>query len=319
MIVQALFKSLILATHGAGQAQIPSDVEVRPVTIMSDGTRMAGDVFLPKNRKPGEKLPAIIMCAGTGGTKKGLPRRWAPILAREGFAVLGFDYRGWGESDPMLMLVGELPKPDDKGEATAKVKLVRWQMNLNDQTYDVRCAISFMQAQPEVDPDRIGLFGSSYGGGIVTLMSAIDSRVKCTAAQVGGLGIGRDRLGFELMKKQATGETEPIPFDTGKLGGKLSNYEQMRANPAKSVGYGDKYEVVGRIRIPMIFIDAENEELGNPKENGQRFAQILKDNGVPVEYHVIKGISHYGIYREGFKEATQLEVNWFKKHLTGGK
>jgi dipeptidyl aminopeptidase/acylaminoacyl peptidase len=67
----------------------------------------------------------------------------------------------------------------------------------------------------------------------------------------------------------------------------------------------------------MIFIDAENEELGNPKENGERFAKILKDNKVPVEYHVIKGISHYGIYREGFQEATQLELSWFKKHLKG--
>jgi len=311
--------AISLLSQNGPQAQIPADIEAKPVVIMSDGTRMAGDLYLPKNRKAGEKLPAIVMCAGTGGTKKGLPRRWAPILAREGFAVLGFDYRGWGESDPMLMLVGPTPKPDENGEATARVKLVRWQMNLMDQTYDVRNAISFMQGQPEVDPNRIGLFGSSYGAGIVTLMSAIDSRVKCTAAQVGGLGIGRDKIGFDLMIKQATGQTEPIPFETGKLGGKLSNYDQMRANPAKSVGYGDKYELVGRIRIPMIFIDAENEELGNPKENGERFAKILKDNNVPVEYHVIKGISHYGIYREGFQEATRLEVNWFKKHLKGAQ
>ena len=317
MAICSAITTLITSKLLTAQAQMPADIEIRPVTIMSDGTKMAGDVYLPKNRKPGDKLPAIIMCAGTGGTKKGLPRRWAPILAREGFAVLGFDYRGWGESDPLLMLVGDVPKPDEKGEATAKVKLIRWQMNLMDQTFDVRSAISFMQAQPEVDPNRIGLFGSSYGGGVVTLMSAIDSRVKCTAAQVGGLGIGRDKLGFDLMMKQATGQTEPIPFETGKLGGKLSNYDQMRANPAKSVGYGDKYDLVGRIRIPMIFIDAENEELGNPKENGERFAKILKDNKVPVEYHVIKGISHYGIYREGFQEATQLELSWFKKYLKG--
>ena len=317
MIAYSVIATIVSSHLVTAQGQMPADIEVRPVTIMSDGTKMAGDVYLPKNRKLGDKLPAIIMCAGTGGTKKGLPRRWAPILAREGFAVLGFDYRGWGESDPMLMLIGQPPKPDENGEAMAKVKLVRWQMNLNDQTFDVRCAISFMQAQPEVDPNRIGLFGSSYGGGVVTLMSAIDSRVKCTAAQVGGLGIGRDKLGFDLMMKQATGQTEPIPFETGKLGGKLSNYDQMRANPAKSVGYGDKYDLVGRIRIPMIFIDAENEELGSPKENGERFAKILKDNKVPVEYHVIKGISHYGIYREGFQEATQLELSWFKKYLKG--
>jgi predicted dienelactone hydrolase len=89
MIGTVFALSMVLAPFGVAQFQVPPDVELRPVTIMSDGTRMAGDVYLPKNRKAGEKLPAIIMCAGTGGTKKGLPRRWAPILAREGFAVWG--------------------------------------------------------------------------------------------------------------------------------------------------------------------------------------------------------------------------------------
>lgn len=36
---------------------------------------------------------------------------------------------------------------------------------------------------------------------------------------------------------------------------------------------------------------------------------------VPVAYHVLKGITHYGIYREGFEEATRLELEWFIQHL----
>ena len=308
------------AAKGAEQteaAPVPDDIEKRPVTILCDGTRMAGDLYLPKTRAEGVKLPGIVFCAGTGGTKKGLPTRLGPILARAGFVCLGFDYRGWGESDPQLMLVGAVPEPDEQGEVTVKAKPVRWQMNLNDQSYDIRCAISFLQGQPEVDPERIGLFGSSYGGGLVTLMAAIDPRVKCAAAQVAGLGTGpqRDKVGYDLMGKQARGETEPIPFETGKLGGKMERYVNMRVNPAKSVGYPDKYELVGRIRVPMIFIDAELEELSNPKENGEKFASILQGNGVPVKYHVIKGISHYGIYKEGFQEATDLELAWFTEHL----
>jgi len=300
-------------------APTPDDVERRPVVIMSDGTRMMGDLYLPKNRKLDVKLPAIVFCSGTGGTKKGLPTRLGPILAKAGFICLGFDYRGWGESDPLLMLTGSVPAPDEKGEVTVKAKPVRWQMNLDDQTRDIRCAISFLQGQPEVDAERIGLFGSSYGGGLVTLMAAIDPRVKCVAAQVAGLGTGpqRDKAGYDLLGKQARGETEAVPFETGKLGGKMSRYENMRSNPAKSIGYPEKYELVGRIRIPMIFIDAELEELSNPKENGEKFASILRENGVPVKYHVIKGITHYGIYKEGFNEATELELAWFSEHLKG--
>jgi len=300
-------------------APTPDDIEKRAVVIYCDGTKMAGDVYLPKNRQPGQKFPGIVFCAGTGGTKKGLPTRLGPILARAGFVCLGFDYRGWGESDPLLLLTGPVPAPDEKGEITVKAKPVRWQMNLDDQTRDIRSAISFLQGQPEVDPERIGLFGSSYGGGLVTLMAAIDPRVKCAAAQVAGLGTGpqRDKAGYDLLGKQARSEVEPVPLETGKLGGKMARYDNMRANPAKSIGYPPKEELVGRIRIPMIFIDAENEELSDPKENGEKFANILRGNGVPVKYHVIKGISHYGIYREGFQEATDLELAWFQEHLQG--
>lgn len=299
------------------QAVTAADVEIRPVVIWSDGTRMAGDLYLPRNRQAGEKLPGIVFCAGTGGTKKGLPTRLGPILARAGYVCLGFDYRGWGDSEARVLPTGPVSAPNEQGEVTVTGKPIRWQMNLMDQTFDIRAAISFLQGEPDVDPERIGLFGSSYGGGLVTLMAAIDPRVKCAAAQVGGLGIGAaaDKFGYALLRQQARGETEPVPIETGKLGGQLSRYEQMRRNPARSVGFGEKYEVVGRIRIPMIFVDAEHEELLNTKENGEKFAAILKANGVPVEYHVIPGISHYGIYREGFTEATRLELAWFDKHL----
>jgi acetyl esterase/lipase len=300
-------------------AATPEDVERRPVTIWSHGVKMAGDLYLPKNRKPGEKLPAIAFCAGTGGTKKGLPTRLGPILARNGFICLGFDYRGWGESDSEILVTEKVSGPDAKGEVTVKGKPIRWQMNLMDQTFDIRCAIAFLAGEPDVDPNRIGLFGSSYGGGLVTLMAAIDPRVKCAAAQVSGLGLNSkaEQAAFALLSKQARGEIEPVPMETGKLGGKLERYVDMRRNPARSVGFGEKEEVVGRIRVPMIFVDAEKEELSDPKENGEKFASILKANGVPVEYHVIKGITHYGIYREGFEEATRLELAFFRKHLQG--
>ncbi len=49
----------------AARDVLPDSVEKRAVTIWSDGTRMAGDLYLPKNRQESEKLPAIVLCAGT--------------------------------------------------------------------------------------------------------------------------------------------------------------------------------------------------------------------------------------------------------------
>lgn len=298
------------------------NAERREVVIWSDGTRMAGDLYLPTERNADEKLPAVVFCNGTGGTRKGTPVRLGPIFATNGFAFLAFDYRGWGDSDSQLMALDKQPKPDAKGELTLRVRAIRWQMNYADQTADIRAAISFVAGELGVDPERIGIMGSSYGGGLVTWVAGNDPRVKCVVAQVPGMGGGRgplaERQAYTLATKQARGETEPVPFETGKLGGKMAIYKDMRVNPAKSIGYS-ALDAAEKIKIPMLIIDAENEELMDVRQNGARVAGILKERGVPVKYQVLKGITHYDIYRQGFAEATSLEMDWFTGHLKAPK
>ena len=303
----------------AARGAIPDTVEKRAVTIWSDGTRMAGDLYLPKNRKEGEKLPAIVFCAGTGGTKGGTGGRLGPIFAEKGYVALAFDYRGWGESESQLMAVDPQPKPDETGEMSIKVKALRWQMNYTDQTEDIRAAISFLAGEPTVDAQRIGLMGSSYGGGLVTYMAGTDPRVKCVVAQVPGLGgANRDRAlaaAFRLHTQQARGEVEPVPLETGKMTGKMEKYSNMRTNAAKSIGFS-ALEAAARIQVPALFVVAENEELSNNDIVAGAQKEIAA-RGVPSKYHVVKGITHYGIYREGFEEATALEISWFEEHLKG--
>jgi hypothetical protein len=89
------------------------------------------------------------------------PEHAARLTAR-GYAVLRFDYRHWGESEgePRNVLI-----PAHEVE-------------------DVRNALTFLQTQPEVDPDRVGIWGASFGGGIAIYTAAIDERVKAVAATV---------------------------------------------------------------------------------------------------------------------------------------
>jgi dienelactone hydrolase len=56
-------------------------------------------------------------------------------------------------------------------------------MTYTDQTKDIRAAISFLAGEPTVEAQRIGIMGSSYGGGLVTYMAGTDPRVKCVVAQ----------------------------------------------------------------------------------------------------------------------------------------
>src|SRR5271166_3937640 len=202
---------------------LPENVERQAVTIWSDGTRMAGDLYRPKDLKPTDKLPAIVFVHGTGGVKKaGFSVRLGAALAQNGYIFLNFDYRGWGESESKLLMLEKMPEPDEKGEVTVKARAIRWQMDFQDQTTDIRNAIAFISGEPNVDHERIGILGTSYGGGLATWTAAYDSRVKCAAVQVPGMGGGRGPKYLEnaygLMTRQARGETEPVPFEQGAPG-----------------------------------------------------------------------------------------------------
>lgn len=297
-------------------APLPDNVEKRTIVLWSDGTRMAGDLYLPKERKEGEKFPAIVLCAGTGGTKAGTQARLGAIFASKGYVALAFDYRGWGTSESQLMAVEPQPRPDKSNEMTIKVKALRWQMNYTDQTEDIRAAISFVAGEPSVDKDRIGIWGSSYGGGLVTWMAANDPRVKCVAAQVPGMGSRGPQATariYDQLSRQARGEIEPVPIETGKFTGKMATYDQMRVNPPKSIGF-DAVEAGTHIKVPALFVLAENEELSN-NGNVQKVFEAIRAAGIPAQWHVIKGITHYGVYGEGFDEATKVELEWFDRHL----
>jgi uncharacterized protein len=295
----------------------PETLEKRTVSIFSDGVRMAGDLYLPKGLKPGAKLPAIVCCNGTGGTKGGVAARLGRKFASDGYIVLAFDYRGWGESDSKLITLEKQPRPDASGEMEVKVRAVRWQMDFADQAMDIRAAISFVAGEPQVDRDRIGIWGSSYGGGLVTWTAGNDPRVKCVVAQVPGMGGAHTAQSvaraFEQLTRQSRGEIEPVPFESGKMTGQMERYTQMRVNPTKSIGFNPT-EAAEKISVPVLFVVAENDELVS-NANVQRVQQSLVRRGLPSEYHVVKGITHYGIYREGFDEATKLELAWFDQHL----
>ena len=330
----AVVAMLLLSATGTSSAQqgktlaesraaeyppLPDDVERTTVTIWSDGTRMAGDVYRPKGLKPDDKLPGIVFVHGTGGVKKTpFSIQLAVAFAKRGYIFLNFDYRGWGESESRLLMLEPMPEPDGKGEVTVKARAVRWQMDFQDQTTDVRNAIAFLAGEPNVDAERIGVFGTSYGGSLVTWTAAFDPRVKCAAMQVPGLGgirgVPYSQYAYGLMTKQARGETEPVPYEHGAPGGKMASYAHMRYNVAKDVAY-DVFQAAQHVKIPMLIIDAGNEELMDIKQNGGRVAEILKTNGTPVSYHVIPGIGHYGVYGEKFDEALKMELDWFDEHL----
>ena len=94
----------------------------------------------------------------------------------------------------------------------------------------------------------------------------------------------------------------------------MAAYAHMRYNPAKDVAY-DVMRAARDVKIPMLILDAEKEELMDITKNGGRVAEILQANGTEVKYHVLSGIGHYGVYGDKFQEALGMELDWFNVHL----
>ena len=96
------------------------------VDIFSDGTRMTGTLWRPKDASNDKLLPAILLCGGFGSKRSQLDFSYASRFAQAGFIVLTFDYRGWGDSDGVLIAAEKHPSPDPStGLVTIKARPVR--------------------------------------------------------------------------------------------------------------------------------------------------------------------------------------------------
>jgi len=120
---------------------------------------LRGWLFVPEG--PGPR-PSITMAHGYAGVREHGLERFARVFAEAGFVVLVHDHRGFGHSD------GE-PRFD----------IDPWR-----QIADWRRAISYLENRPEVDPHRIGLWGTSYAGGHAIVLGATDRRLRAVVAQV---------------------------------------------------------------------------------------------------------------------------------------
>ncbi len=124
------------------------------------GDRLQGWLFIP----PGVSgpRPAISMAHGYAGVKEQGIEPFARAFAEAGFVVLLHDHRNFGASDGAI-----------RHDVDPWLQIADW-----------RRAISFLESRPEVDPIRIGVWGTSYAGGHVLVLGATDRRIKAVVAQV---------------------------------------------------------------------------------------------------------------------------------------
>jgi len=131
----------------------------RDVRFPCGDSTCAGWLYLPADAPA--PLPAVVMGHGFAGTRDVGLEPAAVRFAASGIAALAFDYRHFGAS-------GGLPR-----------QLVDpW-----SQLDDWRAALASLASRPEVDPERLALWGSSLGGGHALIVGAESPRVRAVVAQ----------------------------------------------------------------------------------------------------------------------------------------
>jgi uncharacterized protein len=143
------------------------NAHAREITFTSEGVDCAGTLYLPAGAAG--PLPGLVMGNGFANVRQMYLPAYAAAFAAAGFAVLAIDYRYLGES-------GGHPRQQVLPEA---------------QCDDLRNALTWLSARPEVDAERIGLWGTSFGGGHALRVATVDRRVAAVVAQVPAIGLWR--------------------------------------------------------------------------------------------------------------------------------
>ncbi|WP_028927977.1 alpha/beta hydrolase [Pseudonocardia acaciae] len=130
----------------------------RSLPFFSSGLRLDADLHLPDDAGSGAPYPVVVVCSGYQGQKVIHPERFARGLNPLGYAVLAFDYRGFGLSE---------------GE--------RGRLIPQEWAEDVRAGVDRLSTVGEVDVERLALVGWGLGGGVVVAEAVEDPRVRAVA------------------------------------------------------------------------------------------------------------------------------------------
>ena len=298
-------------------------MERSDVTFQSSGTRCAAWLYRPAE-SGGGPTPCVVLALGFSGVRDQRLDAYAERFAQAGLAALVFDYRYFGDSD---------------GEP-------RQLLDIRRQLEDWRAAIAYARTLKGVDPARIAIWGSSFSGGHVMTLAARDPALAAVVSQVAfadglitlpSLGIGNAlRLTREGLRDQVAALRGRPPHMIAAAGPPGSNSvmntpdaepgiqaitppgstwrNEVAARIALHVGIYRPARQAGKIRCPILFCVADNDDLTAP-------GPVLKAASKAPRAEVKRyPIGHFDIYvGEAFERAVSDQTDFLKRHLLGGE
>ncbi|MBJ7457824.1 MAG: alpha/beta fold hydrolase [Thermoleophilaceae bacterium] len=287
------------------------------VRFDSNGDECGAWFYRPDGPGP---FPVVVLCHGLGATREMGFDPYARAFADAGIAALAFTYRSFGDSD---------------GEP-------RQVLDIGRQREDIASAIEYVKGLDDVDPDRVALFGSSFGGGHVIAVAAdrddiaaVVAQCPFTDGQASGLTLGVS----STVKIGAYAVADGLARLIGRkpvyarLAGERGEPAMMTA-PDVIVGYKalmpegfeEDNRVAGRIGLDVLFerpgrrmkelncptlVCACEKDTVAPYGPTKKFAEAARN--VELKSYPF---GHFDIYLgEGFDRASADQVAFFKRVL----
>lgn len=290
----------------------------RDVWFDADGTSCAAWLYVPDGPTPHE---CVVMAHGFSATRELRLDAYADRFADAGLACLVFDYRHFGASE---------------GEP-------RQLLDVERQLADWAAAIDFARSVPEIDPERIALWGTSFSGGHVVETAADDPRIVAVVSQVpfadgrrlAGGSTKRSLVGivvsalWDVMNARLGRAPHYIPV-LGKPGSVAALTQPGQADAMRAlIPEGDTtwvnrytpraalalrgyrpFEKAGQVRCPLLVCVAEHDTVTLPEPALEGAAAAPR--GEAITYPC----GHFEVYRgDFFERAVTDQLVFLQRHL----
>jgi pimeloyl-ACP methyl ester carboxylesterase len=291
---------------------------IEKLNFYSEGFQLGGDLYLPDDRKSGERRAAVLLCHGYTGVRNLYLPEIAARFNAAGYVSMTFDYKGWGDSQG----------PRSRLAPYSRVA-------------DVQAALTCLGHRAEVDAGRLTLFGTSYGGSTVVWTAAIDPRVQCVISVV-GVGNGArwmrsvrrpdeyhdlmERSAADRLNRARTGKSQFVERNEILLPDRDSAQlaAAARRNIAGAVseipleyiddtlGFNPEWVVDKIAPRPVLFITTDDDRLVPAQESEAMYARA----GEPKKLVVLKGFGHYHVYSgESLRQVMDASLDWCKQFV----
>lgn len=259
----------------------------------SDGLRILGLFTIPKTDMPEGGYPAIVFLHGylNPSTYKTLERY---VAYQNGFAAAGY----------------VTFKPDLRGHGKSEGKSVSSNFS-PDYVYDALNLTATLQKDSRVNPNKIGMWGHSMGGGITLRSMVVSKNIKAGIMWAGVVGDWEDLL--ERYRRRIAWVSATASTETRS---RIAEFSEKYASPSANPQFWntiDAYNFLGDISGP-VQLHHGTADSDVPVEFSQHLKSALEQVGETVEYFEYPGGDH-NLGGSAFGPAMKRSVEFFDRYL----